>query len=523
MKRNKVFSFAGVFVLLLGIILTGCQSVGGVDINKALISQLDVSTYEGSGEYSFEFIVDESVELSEDEEKVLEYVNNVKLVIDNIKSEDAFKQSMKGSLQLPVLEDIPFELVLNQHYSELNYTFLIDGIEKPIHLGLDSIEEISNESFDSLSDLEDFQQTSIDLQKLIADFILSNSPNPSTVTVDSVEEEINGEDVDLKKVHIKIDGSELLPLLVETIQNMFEDEEKLKQLITELYDLYMPIMESVMTEEDLLDPSMQLMLNKDLAIEYLYTTLITEVKPFVEELDSMLEEFNNDPILNAIFSEENYLTLDLYVDKDLNIRKEAMELVIQPEMEEFSAIKGFKFYGENEMWNIDGDVEIDEIDTTNAINIMDIENASSPAFLFKEMDKTSSLYQLLSLMELNQMEVLLYPQDDKELAHLYDEPFVENGVTYAPLRYVSNELDASVKWDGDTKQINIVDNITGKELVFAIDNNEVLVDGEAVQLETNVIIIDGKSFVPLRFIVENLDSEIYYDNDIKRITITKEY
>nr|WP_240903804.1 copper amine oxidase N-terminal domain-containing protein [Chengkuizengella sediminis] len=121
------------------------------------------------------------------------------------------------------------------------------------------------------------------------------------------------------------------------------------------------------------------------------------------------------------------------------------------------------------------------------------------------------------------MEVLLYPQDDKELAHLFDEPFVENGVTYAPLRYVSNELDANVKWDGDTKQINIVDNITGKELVFAIENNEVLVDGETVQLETNVIIIDGKSFVPLRFIVENLDSEIYYDNDIKRITITKEY
>ncbi|WP_160644541.1 copper amine oxidase N-terminal domain-containing protein [Chengkuizengella marina] len=523
MKRNKVFSFAGVFILLMGAILTGCQSVGGVDINKALMSQFDVPTYEGSGEYSFEFIVDESEELSEDEAKMLEFLNNVKIIFSDIKVEDAFKQSMKGSIQLPALEAIPFEMVLNQHYNDLNYTFLIDGIEKPFYLGMDSIQELDDESIELLSDFEEFEQSSIDIQKLIAEFLISNAPNPSTVTVDSVEEEINGQDVDLKKVHIKIDGSELLPLLIETVQNMFEDEEELKKFIAELYDLYLPMIESFMTEEDLMDPNLQMLLNRDLAIEYIFTTLNTQVKPFVEELDVTLEEFNNDPTLSAIFSEDNYLTMDLYLDKDLNIRKQAMELVVQPEIDELSAIKGFKFYGENEMWNINGDVEIDEIDTTNAIDFMDLENASSPAFLFKEMDKKSPLYELLSLLEMNKLEVLLYPQNDKELAQLMDEPFVENGVTYAPLRYVSTELDAAVKWDGDTKQINIADSINGKELVFTIDSNEVLVDGEVVQLETNVMIIDGKSFVPLRFIVENLDSEIYYDQDIKRITITKEY
>ena len=44
-----------------------------------------------------------------------------------------------------------------------------------------------------------------------------------------------------------------------------------------------------------------------------------------------------------------------------------------------------------------------------------------------------------------------------------DEPFIYNGRTYVPLRFVSEALDKEVKWDGATNRIDINDKSTSTE------------------------------------------------------------
>jgi len=45
-----------------------------------------------------------------------------------------------------------------------------------------------------------------------------------------------------------------------------------------------------------------------------------------------------------------------------------------------------------------------------------------------------------------------------------------NGVTYVPVRFVSESLGATVAWDERTQQVTITDPQTGKEIVLAVGN-----------------------------------------------------
>ncbi|MDP5274326.1 copper amine oxidase N-terminal domain-containing protein [Chengkuizengella axinellae] len=518
MKRNKVFSSSIAFILLMSIVLAGCQSVGGVDINKALLSQYELTTYESDAEYSIEFIVDEEVEQTKEEKDLLKYLQNATITMDEIKSEDLYTQSMKGALQLPFIDKIPFEMMVSQQ----DVTILVEGLNKPININ-SYMDQDMPEDLDI--NLEEFEQAGIDLVKLISKFIIENTPNPSTIEVESVEEKVNGKKMELNQIHVKIDGSELIPLFVEAVQNMFEDEEELKQFISDLYDIYVPLIIASMPEEVLEDPSSQMILsyleNKDLSVEYAFTFLMTNVKPYIADLEVMLEEFINDPVMNEIFSENNYLVTDIYVDEDLNIRKQTMELVIQPDMEDMGAIQGFKLYGESDVWNIDGNVKAATIDTTEVIDLTDVDNVS-PAIFFKEMDRESTLYELLDHFELTTNRFYVYPHEDIEYVSYYDFPIMVDGVTYASEGYLLSELDVTTEWVAEN-QISIVDIMTEKEILITLDSNEAIVDGETVQMSNTPVVIEGEAHFPLRFVVKNLDALIYFDEEMKRIVITKEY
>ena len=101
-------------------------------------------------------------------------------------------------------------------------------------------------------------------------------------------------------------------------------------------------------------------------------------------------------------------------------------------------------------------------------------------------------------------------------------PFIdENSRTLIPVRFISESLDASVKWISDTRTVEILKNDTIIEL--EIDSNIAKVNGELIIMDTKAIIIDGRTIVPLRFISEALAFDINYkfdydnrDDNIKR-------
>lgn len=76
------------------------------------------------------------------------------------------------------------------------------------------------------------------------------------------------------------------------------------------------------------------------------------------------------------------------------------------------------------------------------------------------------------------------------------------GTTMVPVRGVFEQLGAEVAWNQE-KQEAIV-SLNGREVVLHCGSHEAVVDGEVVSLPVAPEIRQGRTFVPLRFVVENL-------------------
>ncbi len=80
-------------------------------------------------------------------------------------------------------------------------------------------------------------------------------------------------------------------------------------------------------------------------------------------------------------------------------------------------------------------------------------------------------------------------------------PFINSdNRTMVPVRFIAEALGLSVKWDGDKRQVIITGN--DKQIVLTIDSNIAMVDGIPVKMDTKAIIVNNRTFVPLRFVAE---------------------
>jgi len=96
-------------------------------------------------------------------------------------------------------------------------------------------------------------------------------------------------------------------------------------------------------------------------------------------------------------------------------------------------------------------------------------------------------------------------------------PFTENGTTLVPLRFVSSMLGATLDWEGSTKKITIK---SDKTIVLHVGKKEVLIDGKSQTLTVAPQTINGTTFVPLRFVNEQLGGNTTYSTTDKSILIS---
>ncbi len=97
-------------------------------------------------------------------------------------------------------------------------------------------------------------------------------------------------------------------------------------------------------------------------------------------------------------------------------------------------------------------------------------------------------------------------------------PVSKDGQNLVPLRSIFNALGADVKWDNTTKTI------TGKKgdttIILKLDSKDALVNGKHVALDVPASSINGKTFVPIRFISESLGADVKWDGSTQTIIIT---
>ncbi len=99
-------------------------------------------------------------------------------------------------------------------------------------------------------------------------------------------------------------------------------------------------------------------------------------------------------------------------------------------------------------------------------------------------------------------------------------PVIVNGRTFVPIRAIIEELGGSIDWDGSQRMITINQNNTVINL--RVDSTHAMVNGVGKDIDAAPFISStNRTMVPLRFIIENLGYETVWDGTTKTITICK--
>ena len=97
------------------------------------------------------------------------------------------------------------------------------------------------------------------------------------------------------------------------------------------------------------------------------------------------------------------------------------------------------------------------------------------------------------------------------------QPFIQNERTMVPIRFISETLGYKVDWNNEERLVSITGKDTSLEL--KIGSKKAKVNGKEVELDAPSIIKNERTFVPLRFVAENLKAEVKWDNDNFKVII----
>lgn len=98
-------------------------------------------------------------------------------------------------------------------------------------------------------------------------------------------------------------------------------------------------------------------------------------------------------------------------------------------------------------------------------------------------------------------------------------PVIENGTTLVPLRIVSENLGATVDWNGETRQVTI--NKDDIKIILTIDSVTANVNDMDITLLLAPKIINSTTMVPIRFVSENLKAFVNWDSATRTVQINE--
>jgi len=98
-------------------------------------------------------------------------------------------------------------------------------------------------------------------------------------------------------------------------------------------------------------------------------------------------------------------------------------------------------------------------------------------------------------------------------------PFLENGRTWVPVRFVAEKLGADVQWDPIAKGVTIRQ--SGVTIELLLDSTMIRVNGHSTGMDVAPFLRQDRTWVPLRFVVENLGSTVRWVAKPQEVIIRK--
>lgn len=98
-------------------------------------------------------------------------------------------------------------------------------------------------------------------------------------------------------------------------------------------------------------------------------------------------------------------------------------------------------------------------------------------------------------------------------------PQIIDDRTFVPIRWVSENLGATVYWDNKEYKVTIKTSDT--EVILFIDKNEYYINGVKKYMDVCPIIKSDRTLVPIRFVAEALGCEVFWYSDERKVKIIK--
>jgi hypothetical protein len=110
--------------------------------------------------------------------------------------------------------------------------------------------------------------------------------------------------------------------------------------------------------------------------------------------------------------------------------------------------------------------------------------------------------------------------DGKQLDFTDTDPIIENSRTLVPMRAIFERLGAEVKWDETSKTVSGTKD--GTTVTLKIGEGKGHINGKAVDLEAPAKLQNARTLVPVRFIAESFHAEVTWDNAARAVQIKAE-
>lgn len=534
MTKKRWSTKLGVLMSGAMLALAGCQPVGSVDVGKAFSNMYAIQSSVSSGTVSLELTSDPNATLKAEDKKAIDLLNSLKINITESKQQDPRHASVKGTFTLSG-QTIPFHLAL----SDLEYTLAIEGAKKPLvftNNPLAGNDSLANPALTEAlkKQMNEFTVNVVEAMPKLSSFFTGNFPNPKAITAESANVTVHGESLQLQKLHVELQGSELSGLIKGFLTSVLADEAGLKEFISTVYDLYVPLLKETMKAAaesaddasqsvEMINPYLE---NKTLAVDFIYSFLKTNLEKALENYDQTVTQpiTSDGASLQKVLNQNHSLKMDLYLDADHFARKSTTELLLSLPNSSEQGVKSIKVKSESEVWNINKPVTIDSIDTSNGvINLAQSSGRMNASKLVASLDPNSALYKLLKdELKITKKSVNLNTAPE-ELPGFAVKPFNDNGTVMVPVRFVVEQLDADVEWNAETRQVTITDPLSGNVTVLTIDSTSASVNGKTVTLEKPAALVEGSTYLPVRFVAEEvMKAKVGWDPNTQTVSINRD-
>ncbi len=109
--------------------------------------------------------------------------------------------------------------------------------------------------------------------------------------------------------------------------------------------------------------------------------------------------------------------------------------------------------------------------------------------------------------------------DDELVVFKNQWPIIENERTLIPVRGLFEKLGAKVKWDEKTYQATI--SYGNTTVIIPIGESYTYVNGKQTEIDTPARLVNGRTMVPLRFVMDSLGFDVEWDEETRTVNVRR--